>query len=222
MRLRGLVVLLRIGILASTRATDMEAILEAIRNKRLNAEIVCLISNKKNAYALERARRNGIEAIFVDPKGKDPVEYDMEIALELERRKVDLVLLIGYNRLLSPQFVKKFRNRIMNIHPSLLPAFPGWDLNVHRAVLESGVKITGCTLHFVDEKMDAGPIILQKAVEVREDDDEESLKRRVQEAESEVLVEGIRLFQEGRIIVEQGKTRILREGETKPLSNHRD
>ncbi len=214
--------MLRIGILASTRATDMEAILKAIRDKRLDAEIVCLISNRKNAYALERARRNGIEAIFMEPKGKDPVEYDMEVAAELERRRVDLVLLIGYNRILSPQFVKKFRTRIMNIHPSLLPAFPGWDINVHRAVLESGVKITGCTLHFVDEKMDAGPIIMQKAVEVREDDDEETLKRRVQEAEGEVLVEGIRLFREGRIMVEHGKVKILRRGETKPLPNHRD
>ncbi|MGQ9596650.1 MAG: phosphoribosylglycinamide formyltransferase [Thermoproteota archaeon] len=201
--------MLRIGILASTRGTDMEAILEAIRSKKLNAEIVCLISNKKNAYALERAKRNGIEAIFIDPRGKDPIEYGMEVAVELERRKVDLVLLIGYNRLLSPQFVNKFRNRIMNIHPSLLPAFPGWDLNVHRAVLESGVKFTGCTLHFVDEKMDAGPIIIQKVVEVREDDNEETLKKRVQEAEGEALIEGINLFQQGRIIVEGGKVRIL-------------
>lgn len=201
--------MLRIGILASTRGTDMEAILEAIRSKKLNAEIVCLISNKKNAYALERAKRNGIEAIFIDPRGKDPIRYGMEVAVELERRKVDLVLLIGYNRLLSPQFVNKFRNRIMNIHPSLLPAFPGWDLNVHRAVLESGVKFTGCTLHFVDEKMDAGPIIIQKVVEVREDDNEETLKKRVQEAEGEALIEGINLFQQGRIIVEGGKVRIL-------------
>jgi len=197
-------------VLASTRATVMEPILEAIRNKKLNAEIVCLISNRKDAYALERARRNGIEAIFIDPKGKDPVDYDMQVASELERRRVDLVLLIGYNRILSSKFVEKFRNRIMNIHPSLLPAFPGWDLNVHRAVLKSGVKITGCTLHFVDEKMDAGPIIIQKAVEVREDDDEETLKKRVQEAEGEALVEGIRLFEEGRIVVEHGKVRILR------------
>ncbi|MEM2598417.1 MAG: phosphoribosylglycinamide formyltransferase [Thermoproteota archaeon] len=222
MCIRGRRGLLRIGILASTRGTDMEAILKAIRDKKLNAEIVCVISNRKDAYALERARRNGIEAIFMDPKGKDPAEYDMEVAAELERRRVDLVLLIGYNRILSPPFVKKFRNRIMNIHPSLLPAFPGWDLNVHRAVLESGVKITGCTLHFVEEKMDAGPIILQKAVEVRDDDNEETLKKRVQEAEGEVLVEGIRLFQEGRIIVEHGKVKILRGGETKPPTNLSD
>jgi len=201
--------LLRIGILASTRATDMEAILKAIRNGRLKAEIVCVISNRKDAYALERARQNGIEAIFIDPKGKDPVQYDMEIASELEKRKVDLVLLIGYNKYLSPQFINKFRNRIMNIHPSLLPAFPGWDMNVHKAVLEYGVKVTGCTLHFVDEKMDAGPIIIQKVVEVKEDDTEETLKRRVQEAEGEALVEGIELFQEGRLLIDGRKVRIL-------------
>ncbi|MBO3769552.1 MAG: phosphoribosylglycinamide formyltransferase [Thermoproteota archaeon] len=201
--------MLRIGILASTRATDMEAILKAIRNGRLKAEIVCVISNRKDAYALERARQNGIEAIFIDPKGKDPVQYDMEIASELEKRKVDLVLLIGYNKYLSPQFINKFRNRIMNIHPSLLPAFPGWDMNVHKAVLEYGVKVTGCTLHFVDEKMDAGPIIIQKVVEVKEDDTEETLKRRVQEAEGEALVEGIELFQEGRLLIDGRKVRIL-------------
>ncbi len=187
----------------------MDAILKAIREGRLKAEIVCVISNKKDAYALERARQNGIEAIFLDPKGKDPAEYDMEIAAELEKRSVDLVLLIGYNKYLSPQFINRFRNRIMNIHPSLLPAFPGWDMNVHRAVLGYGVKVTGCTLHFVDEKMDAGPIIIQKAVEVREDDDEETLKKRVQEAEGEALVEGIRLFQEGRLLVEGRKVKIL-------------
>jgi phosphoribosylglycinamide formyltransferase-1 len=214
--------LLRIGILASTRGTDMEAILRAMRNKELDAEIVCVISNKRDSYALERARQNGIEAIFLDPKGKDPVEYDMEIITELEHRRVDLVLLIGYNRLISPQFVNKFRNRIMNIHPSLLPAFPGWDLNVHRAVLESGVKVTGCTLHFVDEKMDAGPIIIQKVVEVREDDNEETLKKRVQEAEGEALVEGIKLFGEGRIMVERGRVRILPGGEVQPSPEARE
>lgn len=187
----------------------MEAILKAIRSGRLKAEIVCVISNRKDAYALERARQNGIESIFLDPKGKDPVEYDMEIASELEKRKVDLVLLIGYNKYLSPQFINRFRNRIMNIHPSLLPAFPGWDMNVHRAVLEYGVKVTGCTLHFVDEKMDAGPIIIQKVVEVKEDDTEETLKRRVQEAEGEALVEGIKLFQEERLLIDGRKVRIL-------------
>jgi len=201
--------LLRIGVLASTRATDMEAILKAIEDGRLKAEIVCVISNRRDAYALERARQHGLEALFLDPKGKDPVEYDMEVAAELEKRRVDLVLLIGYNRYLSPQFINKFRNRIMNIHPSLLPAFPGWDMNVHKAVLEYGVKVTGCTLHFVDENMDAGPIIIQKAVEVREDDTEETLKKRIQEAEGEALVEGIKLFQEGRLIIEGRRVRIL-------------
>lgn len=204
--------MLRIGVLASTRGTDMQAIIDAIRTGRLDAEIVCVISNKRDAYALERARQHGIEALFLDPKGKAQVEYDMELASELERRKVDLVLLIGYNKFLSPEFVKRFRNRIMNIHPSLLPAFPGWDLNVHRAVLDYGVKVTGCTLHFVDESRDAGPIIIQKVVDVREEDDEEALKRRVQEAEGEALIEGIKLFQEGRLSVEGRKVRILGHG----------
>lgn len=201
--------MLRIGILASTQATDMEYIIKAIRSGSLKAEIVCVISNRKNAYALERARQNGIDAIFLNPKSKDPVEYDMEIAAELECKKVALVLLIGYNRYLTPQFVSRFRNRVMNIHPSLLPAFPGWDPNVHRAVLEYGVKVTGCTLHFVDENRDAGPIVLQKVVEVKEEDNEETLKKRVQKAEGEALVEGIRLFQEGRLMVEGRKVRII-------------
>ncbi|MEM2088883.1 MAG: phosphoribosylglycinamide formyltransferase [Thermoproteota archaeon] len=192
----------------------MEAILKAIRSGSLKAEIVCIISNRKNAYALERARQNGIEAIFLDPKGKDPVEYDVEVATELEHRNISLILLIGYNRYLNPQFVSRFRNRIMSIHPSLLPAFPGWDLNVHRAVLEYGVKVTGCTLHFVDENRDAGPIILQRVVEVREEDNEETLKKRVQKAEGEALVEGIRLFQEKRLIVEGRKVRILPQEES--------
>lgn len=203
--------MLRIGILASTRGTDMQAIIEAIKAGRLNAEIACVISNRRDAYALERARQNGIEAIFLDPKGKTAAEYDMEIAAELERRKVDLVLLIGYNKFLSPEFVNRFRNRVMNIHPSILPAFPGWDLNVHRAVLDYGVKVTGCTLHFIDESKDAGPIIIQKVVEVREDDDEETLKRRVQEAEGEALIEGIKLFQEGRLVVEGRRVRVLKD-----------
>lgn len=204
--------MLRIGVLASTKGTDMQAIIDAIKAGRLNAEIVCVISNKRDAYALERARQNGIEALFLDPRGKTPVEYDMEIASELEKRNVELILLIGYNKFLSPEFVRKFRNRVMNIHPSLLPAFPGWDLNVHRAVLDYGVKVTGCTLHFVDESKDAGPIIIQKVVDIREDDDEDALKRRVQEAEGEALIDGIKLFQDGKLLVEGRKVKVLRHG----------
>lgn len=200
---------LRIAVLASTRATDMQAIIDKIKSGELGAEIVCVISNKKDAYALERARMNNIEAIFIDPKGKDPETYDKEILAELKKRRADLVLLIGYNRYITKVLIDEYRNRIMNIHPSLLPAFPGWDKEVHRAVLEYGCKITGCTLHFVDENLDAGPIILQKAVEVREDDTVDTLKERVQRAEQEILIEGIKLFMEGRLKVEGRKVRIL-------------
>lgn len=203
---------LRIAVLASTRGTDMQAIIDKINAGELNAEIVCVISNKKDAYALERARKYGIEAIFIDPKGKSAEEYDREILNELKKRDVDLILLIGYNRYVTKVLIDEYRYRIMNIHPSLLPAFPGWDKNVHKAVLDYGCKITGCTLHFVDEKLDAGPIILQKAVEVFEDDTVESLKERVQKAEQEIIIQGIKLFMEGRLKVENNKVRILKNG----------
>ncbi len=201
---------LRIAVLASTRATDMQAIIDEIEKGKLSAEIVCVISNNKNAYALERARQHNIEAIFIDPKGKTKEEYDKEILEELNKRNVDLILLIGYNRYVTKTLLDPYRNRIMNIHPSLLPAFPGWDKEVHKAVLEYGCKITGCTLHFVDERLDAGPIILQKAVEVRDDDTVESLKERVQKAEQEIIIEGIKLFMEGRLKVEGNRVIILK------------
>ena len=200
---------LRIAVLASTRGTDMQAIIDEIEAGKLNAEIVCVISNKRDAYALERARKHGIEAIFLDPKNKSAEEYDMEILKELEKRNVDLILLIGYKRYVTKVLLDKYRNRIINIHPSLLPAFPGWDAEVHKAVLEYGCKVTGCTLHFVDENLDAGPIILQKAVEVDENDTVETLKEKVQKAEQEIILKGIRLFMEGKLKVEGRKVKIL-------------
>jgi len=200
---------LRIAVLASTRGTDMQAIINEIEAGRLNAEIVCVISNKKDAYALERAKKHGIEAIFLDPKNKSPEEYDLEILKELEKRNVDLILLIGYNRYVTKVLLDKYKYRIMNIHPSLLPAFPGWDKEVHKAVLEYGCKITGCTLHFVDENLDAGPIILQKAVEVDDNDTVETLKEKVQKADQEIIIKGIKLFMEGKLKVEGRKVKIL-------------
>jgi phosphoribosylglycinamide formyltransferase-1 len=201
---------LRIAVLASTRGTDMQAIIDEIEAGKLNAEIVCVICNKKDAYALERARKHGIEAIFLDPKNKSAEEYDMEILKELEKRNVDLILLIGYKRYVTKVLLDKYRYRIMNIHPSLLPAFPGWDTEVHKAVLEYGCKVTGCTLHFVDENLDAGPIILQKAVEVDENDTVETLKEKVQKAEQEIILKGIRLFMEGKLKVEGRKVKIFK------------
>ncbi len=202
---------LRIGVLGSTRGTDLEGVIGSIKKGELEAEIVVVISDRKDAYILERARNHGIESIYLNPRGfPNREEFDKEVARILEEKKVDVILLIGYMRILSPYFVRKFPYRIMNIHPSLLPAFAGgMDLNVHEEVLKRGVKITGCTLHFVDEGTDTGPIILQKPVPVEEEDTPQSLKSRVQKAEQEIIVKGLRLFQEGRLKVEKGRVRIL-------------
>lgn len=199
----------KIGILASTKGTDMQALIDKISEKSLDAVIKVVISNKKDSYALERARKHGIEALFIDPTGKTREEFDREVALELEKRGVELVLLIGYMRYLSREFVEKYRNRIINVHPSLLPAFAGgMDLNVHQAVLDYGCKITGCTIHFVDEGADTGPIIIQKAVPVEENDTADSLKEKVQKLEKEGLVEAVKLFGEGKLKVEGRIVRI--------------
>ncbi|RLI26469.1 phosphoribosylglycinamide formyltransferase [Candidatus Bathyarchaeota archaeon] len=202
---------LRIAVLGSTRGTDLQAVIDAIESGDLDAEVVCVISNRRKAYILERARKHGIEAIYISPKGLSREEYDRLVMKELEKRApIDLILLIGYMCILSNEFVRRYRWRIMNIHPSLLPAFAGgMDLDVHRAVLDYGVKVTGCTLHFVDEGVDTGPIILQKPVKVDEDDTPETLKSKVQKAEQEIILEAIKLFKQGRLRVEGRRVRIL-------------
>lgn len=202
---------LRIAVLGSTRGTDLQAIIDSIKSGELYAEIVCVISNRRDAYILERARMNGIEAIFIDPKGLSREEYDKIIVSELEKRgPIDLVLLIGYMRILSKFFVDRFRWRILNIHPSLLPAFSGgMDLEVHKAVLDYGVKVTGCTLHFVDEGVDTGPILIQKVVEVSDDDTPLTLKAKVQKKEQEALIEAIKIFQERIIRIDGRRVKIL-------------
>ncbi len=202
---------LKIAILGSTRGTNLEAIFNTIQTGELDAEIIAVISDKKNAYILERARSYGLPAFFIDPKDFNKREdYDKNIIEKLKNEKTDLVLLIGYMRILSLCFVEQFKNKIMNIHPSLLPAFAGgMDLDVHKLVIEQEVEITGCTLHFVDEGTDTGPIILQKTVEVNKDDTPQSLKGKVQKAEQKIIVEGIKLFQKGQLKVENGKVKIL-------------
>ncbi len=201
---------LKIGVLASTRGTDLQAIIDEIEQGKLNAEVSVVISNKEDAYALERARKHGIDAVFIDPKGKTREEFDREVMKMFDKKGVDVIALIGYMRLLSPEFVNKYRNRIMNVHPSLLPAFAGgMDKNVHKTVLEHGVKVTGCTIHFVDEGADTGPIILQEAVKIDENETVDSLKEKVQSAEKRLYPEALRLFHEGRLRVEGRRVRIL-------------
>ncbi|RMF05674.1 phosphoribosylglycinamide formyltransferase [Candidatus Woesearchaeota archaeon] len=200
---------LKIGILASTRGSDIPAVLEAIKDKVVDAEVSIIIANKE-CGALAVAEAYGIPHKLILSKGMEREAYDRLVAEELEKHGVELVLLIGYMRYLSEWFVNKYRNRIMNIHPSLLPAFAGgMDLNVHQLVLDSGVKVTGCTLHFVDEGADTGPIILQATVPVEEGDTPETLKEKVQAQERKLLVEGIKLYIEGRLKVEGNKVRIL-------------
>lgn len=194
--------MLKIGILASTKGTDMQAVIDAIKSRKLNAVISVVVSNKKDAYALERARSNGIKAVFIDAEGKERESYDKEVAKELDKNNVSLILLIGWMRILSPWFVSKYKNRIINIHPSLLPAFAGgMDKDVHQKVLERGCKVTGCTLHFVDESIDEGPIIMQKAVEIAEGETADSLKEKVQKAEQEIILKALDLFAKGKIEV---------------------
>ncbi len=199
---------LRVGVLASGRGSNLQAILDAAARGELPAQVVVVVSDRGDALALERARAAGVPAVFVDPaRYPSRADFEAEIARLLEAHGVELVVLAGYMRVLGPAFVAAFRNRIMNIHPSLLPAFPG--LHAQRQALEHGVKVAGCTVHFVDEGVDTGPIILQAAVPVLEDDTEESLAARILEQEHRLYPEAIRLYAAGRLRVEGRRVRIL-------------
>lgn len=187
--------MLRLGILGSRRGTGMLALIEAIKNKKLPAEIVLVLSNKSDSIILQRAQQYQLKNEFINPKNLSRDEYDKKISAALKAHHVDLIVLIGYMRILSNEFIAEWRNKIINVHPSLLPAFAGgMDEGVHQAVLNAGVKETGCTVHFVTEEVDAGPIIIQKKCEVLSDDTVESLKQRVQELEGDALVKAINQF----------------------------
>ncbi len=205
-----MVAILNIGVLGSTRGTDLQAVIDAIEAKELNARISAVISNKKDVYILERAEKHNINAVFIDSKGKEREDFDREISKELEKHGVDLILAIGYMRIFSPWFVNKYKNKIMNIHPSLLPAFAGgMDKDVHAEVLKAGVKETGCTLHFVTEEVDSGPIIMQKKVKVEKNETVDSLKEKVQKAEQEIIVKALKLYGQGKIKVKNGEVTII-------------
>ena len=195
-----------LAVMASTRGTDLQTVIDAIEAKELDARIACVLSNKEEAFALERARKHGIETIFLDPKGFDSSEaFDSKVVEIFKEKGVELILLIGYNKILTSTFLESFENKVMNIHPSLLPAFKGWYKTIYKQVLEANVKQTGCTLFFVDKDPDAGPIILQKTVPVLEEDTVDSLKEKVQVVEQQAILEGVKLFQEGKLVVEGKK-----------------
>jgi len=200
--------MLKIGVLASTKGTDMQAVIDAINSKKINAEISVVISNKKDSYALERAKNNNINSVFIEQKNRSREEFDREVAKILDENKVRLILLIGYMRYLSLWFVSKYKNKIMNIHPSLLPKYAGgMDKNVHEEVLKNKEKFTGATLHFVDEGADTGPIILQKEVKIDKYETIVSLKEKVQKAEQDIIVKAVDLFEKGKIKV--GKNKVI-------------
>src|SRR5437773_4430159 len=181
-----------LGILLSGRGSNFEAIANSVASgKILNARIAVVISNKPDAGGIEVACRLGLDAIVIPSKGKQREEHDHEVVAALQQHKVDLVCLAGYMRLLSPWFVQQFPRRILNIHPSLLPAFPG--LEAQEQAFAYGVKVAGCTVHFVDEELDHGPIIVQKAIPVLETDDEHSLAARILEQEHIAYSEAIRI-----------------------------
>ena len=191
----------RIGVLLSGRGSNFEALAESCAAGRIpDAQIALVVSNREGAPGIERARARGIAAQVIPSKGLEREAYDRQVAAALENARVDLVCLAGYMRLLSPYFVAKFPRRILNIHPSLLPAFPG--LEAQRQALEHGVKWSGCTVHFVDENLDAGPIVLQAAVPVRDEDTVESLSARILAEEHRTYTEAVGIVLGGRYRIE--------------------
>jgi phosphoribosylglycinamide formyltransferase 1 len=190
----------KLGILLSGRGSNFEAIADSIAAGRLKAEIAIVISNRAEAPGLQSAKRRGLNAMLIPSKGRVREEHDTEMIAALKQANVDLVCLAGYMRLLSPEFVRAFPDRILNIHPSLLPAFPGLD--AQRQALEYGAKVSGCTVHIVDQHLDHGPIIVQRTVPVLETDDEHSLSARILEQEHIAYAEAIRLMLSGELEVQ--------------------
>lgn len=202
---------LRVGILASGGGTDLQSIIDASEKNMINAEVVTVISDKKDAYALKRAEKHKIKTFFINPKNKSKDEYDREIDKILETNKVGLVVGAGYMRMLSSCFVRKWYGKLINIHPALLPSFRG--VNGQGDALNYGVRISGCTTHFMDEKMDHGPVILQAAVKVMTKDNRDSLANRILDVEHQILPRTIDLFEKGRLKLD-GRKVIIKKGDS--------
>ena len=197
---------LRVGVLASGSGTDLQSIIDASEKGMIDANVVAVISDKKEAFALQRAKNHNISGFFVDPKGLSKEEHDKKIDKILEEKKVDLVVGAGYMRILSKCFVKKWHGKLINIHPALLPSFKG--TNGQGDALDYGVKITGCTTHFMNEEMDSGPIILQAAVKVMPGDNRDKLAARILEVEHQILPRTVDLFGQGRLKIKGRKVEI--------------
>lgn len=209
--------MLRIGVMVSGGGTNLQAIIDAVAQRKVtNTEIAAVISNNKNAYALERAKKAGIEAVCISPKDFDSREkFNEKLIEKIDSLQLDLIVLAGCLVVLPEKLIKKYPNKIINIHPSLIPSFCGtgyYGLKVHEKALERGVKVTGATCHFVDAGTDTGPIIFQQPVEVMEDDTPETLQRRVMEqAEWVILPKAIHAIANGRVTVEGNKVKVKPE-----------
>jgi phosphoribosylglycinamide formyltransferase-1 len=200
---------MNIAIFCSGSGTNLQAIIDSCKSGAISAEIALVVSDKKSAFALVRAKARGIETLVLDPKNfTSRDDFDREILSHLKAKKISLVVLAGYMRLLSEHFIKEYKNKIINVHPALLPAFKG--THGIKDALEYGSKITGVTVHFVDEKLDNGPIILQKAVEIEDDDTEESLLEKLHKEEHKIFPEAIKLFTQGKLRVEGRRVKIIK------------
>ena len=202
---------IRLGVLISGRGSNLQSIIDTSKKGEIDAEIAIVISDKKDAYGLVRAKENDIPALFLSPKDyKKREDFDEKVVEELNKHKVDLVLLAGFMRIVTSALIEPFRNRIMNIHPSLLPSFPGLD--AQKQALEHGVRFSGCTVHFVEERMDEGPIIIQAVVPVMDNDTVDSLSERILKYEHKIYPIAVQLFADGRLKVEGRMVRVNKEG----------
>jgi phosphoribosylglycinamide formyltransferase-1 len=199
---------MNIAVLVSGRGSNLQAMIDSIENVYLKARISVVVSDVGNAYALERARKHGIEAVFVDPEKYSSKDlYEKQVLAVLKKHNVELILLAGYMKILGKSLISAYKDRILNIHPALLPAFTG--LHAQKQAFEYGVKVAGCTVHFVDETLDCGAIIMQRCVEVKEDDTDETLADRILEQEHKIYPEAVKLFVENRLRIEGRKVKIL-------------
>ena len=207
--------MLNIAVFISGGGTNLQAIINAVKENKINGKIKLVFSNRKNAYGLIRAQNESIDTFYLNRKKFfSSEEYDERILEELERKNIDLIVLAGYLNILSSKFVSKYSNRIINIHPSLIPSFCGdgfYGENVHKAVIKSGVKFTGATTHFVDENVDTGAIILQDVVPVLINDDFETVAKRVLEIEHEILVKTVKAFCDNKIVFKDNRAFIVEE-----------
>lgn len=203
---------IRIGVLASGGGTNLQAIIDACESGEIDGDVVVVISNVPEAFALERAKKHGIDAFAFPHKGMTREDHEKDVIDCLEQHQVDLVVLAGYLRMLTPVMINKYAGRMMNTHPGLLPSFGGkgmHGLKVHQAVLDHGCKVSGCTIHFVTLDVDGGQIILQKAVQVQENDSAEMLQERILKEEHKLLPRAIQLFAQGKLKIEGRRCRVL-------------